>query len=133
VCTWCNRCMLRDEVAATLAEMKWLGPADRAMRALALKLAEEIDSARARAEEFGELDGSFGPDEDEFHRLKRLEAWCDVAKMVGMLGPRLRDVLKDLGGTPATRKGIGGTDPDAGRASRVTGLRSLNLVSGGQQ
>lgn len=128
--------MLREEVERTLAEMKWLGPADRAMRALALKLAEEIDSARARAEEFGDLDGSFGPDEDEFHRLKRLEAWCDVAKMVGLLAPKLRDVLKDLGGTPATRKELGNTDPDAGRSSRVTGLKGLGdlmLVPGGQR
>lgn len=125
--------MLREEVERTLAEMKWLGPADRAMKALALKLAEEIDSARARAEVFGELDGSFGPDEDEFHRLKRLEAWCDVAKMVGLLAPKLRDVLKDLGGTPATRKEFGGTDPDAGRASRVTGLRGLSIVSDSAQ
>jgi hypothetical protein len=118
--------MLRDQVEAALAEMNWLGPTDDALRAVALKLAEEIDSARARADEFKSLDGAFEHGDPAFDRLRRLEAWCDVAKTVGMLGPRLRDVLKDLGGAPAQRKEmeIPG-DEVTGRASRLTGLRSF--------
>ena len=118
--------MLRDQVEATLAEMKWLGPTDDALRALALKLAEEIDSARARAEAFGALDGAFDRGDPAFERLRRLEAWCDVANTVGMLGPRLRDVLKDLVGAPAQRKELEvAGDEVTGRASRLTGLRSF--------
>jgi hypothetical protein len=119
--------MLRDQVEATLAEMNWLGPTDDALRALALKLAEEIDSARARADEFGSLDGAFEHGDSAFDRLRRLEAWCDVAKTVGMLGPRLRDVLKDLGGAPAQRKELEiPEDGVTGVASRLAGLRALN-------
>lgn len=119
--------MLRDEVETTLGQMRWLGPTDAAMRALALKLAEEIDSARARAEEFSALEEMFGPEDDLFLRLRRLEAWCDVAKTVGMLGPRLRDVLKDLGGAPAQRKDFDvPNDGVTGVASRLAGLRAFD-------
>lgn len=122
--------MLRDEVERTLAGMSWLGETDAGLRALALKLAEEIDSARARAEEFGQLDGTFERRDPDFDRLKRLEAWCDVAKTVSMLGPRLQSVLKDLGGAPAQRQLFETVDDEVtGRASRLAGLRALN---GGQ-
>lgn len=118
--------MLRDEVERTLAGMSWLGPTDAAMRALALKLAEEIDTARLRAEEFGALDGAFERRDPDFDRLRRLEAWCDVAKTVGMLGPRLQSVLKDLGGAPGQRKDFEVPDDGvSGVASRLAGLRGL--------
>lgn len=124
--------MLRDEVEKTLAAMTWLKPADAAMQALALHLAGQIDTARARAEEFGELDGTFERDEPGYDRLRRLEAWCDVAKAVGLLGPKLRDVLKDLGGTPGSRLNFEGADPDEGIAGRVSTLRGGLLMIEGQ-
>lgn len=118
---------LRSEVESSLAEMTWLGPADNALKALALKLAEEIDSARARADEFGRLESRFSTDDDEFYRLRRLEAWCDVAKTVAMLGPRLREVLVLAGGAPGARKDFAPVDPDAGKSGRVHTLKLLRL------
>lgn len=125
---------LTSAVRQTLGEMKWLTPADGAMRALALKLAGEIDSAQARADEFGKLDSQYDPEDDAFYRLRRLEAWCDLAKTVGLLGPRLRDVLRDLGGAPGARAGL---DTSQGKtvgklAGMLENAERFKLIRGGE-
>lgn len=124
---------LTNAVDETLGQMAWLTPADKAMRELALHLAGEIDTARARAEEFGQLNGTFEPESDAYIRLQKLEAWCDLAKTVGMLGPRLRDVLRDLGGAPNARAGLD-TAPEKSAGKLATMLANadrLKLVQGG--
>lgn len=123
---------LTDAVRETLGQMAWLTPADKAMRELALHLAGEIDTARRRAEEFAQLDGAFESESDAEYRLRRLESWCDLAKTVGMLGPRLRDVLKDLGGAPNARSGLdtAGQKTAGKLATMLANREHLKLIEG---
>jgi hypothetical protein len=44
---------------------------------------------------------------------------CDVAKLVGWLGPQLQGVLRDLGGTPAARKAMQHDKPIGGRLAQI--------------
>lgn len=110
---------LRDAVKAALSAMDWLGPSDDALKALALRIAEEIEKAIDRAEEFGELRREFAGDVGAYKRLQKLEATCDVTKTVGWLGPQLQGVLRDLGGTPAARKAMRPDKPIGGRLAQL--------------
>lgn len=127
---------LREIVDEALSAMPWLTPADDALRALALRLAVEIDTARARAAEFGLVDGLIvrDTDEDLYFRVRRLEAWCDLAKAVGLLGPRLRDVLRDLGGAPGSRQGLNtGAGKTAGKLATLrANSERFELIRGGE-
>lgn len=110
---------LRDAVKAAIEEMTWLTPADKAMKALALRQAEEIEKALDRAEELAQLRRDLAGDDSAYKRLQKLEAMCEVTKTVGWLGPQLQGVLRDLGGAPTARKGMNADKPVGGRLAQL--------------
>jgi hypothetical protein len=110
---------LRDAVKAAVDKMDWLADSDQAMKALALRQAEEIEKAIDRAEQLDELRRDLSDDMGALKRLRALEAMCDVTKTVGWLGPQLQGVLRDLGGTPAARKAMKGDRPIGGRLAQL--------------
>jgi hypothetical protein len=110
---------LRDAVRAAVDAMDWLKPSDGAMRALALRQAEEIEKALDRAEELADLRRDLAGDENTYKRLQKLEAMCDVTKTVGWLGPQLQGVLRDLGGAPAARAAMKPDKPVGGRLAQL--------------
>jgi len=110
---------LRDAVKAAIDGMTWLSSSDRALAALALRQAEEIEKAVERAEEFEDLRREFAGDMAAYKRLQKLEAMCEVTKTVGWLGPQLQGVLRDLGGTPAARKAMKDDQPVGGRLAQL--------------
>ncbi len=111
---------LRDSVRAALAAMTWLGPSDEALKALALNYAEQIETAADRAAELADIQRDAAGSLDVYRRLQKLEAMCDVAKLVGWQGPLLQGVLRDLGGTPATRQALSkATKPVGGRLAQL--------------
>lgn len=110
---------LRDAVKAAIGQMAWLTPADEAMKALALRQAEEIEKALDRAEELTQLRRDLAGDESAYKRLQKLEAMCDVTKTVGWLGPQLQGVLRDLGGAPGARKAMTKDKPVGGRLAQL--------------
>ena len=110
---------LRDAVKAALGQMSWLTPADEAMKALALRQAEEIEKAIDRANELDDLRRDLAGDESAYKRLKALESMCEVTKTVGWLGPQLQGVLRDLGGSPTARKGMKADKPVGGRLAQL--------------
>jgi hypothetical protein len=110
---------LRDAVAAALATMDWLTPADDALKALALRQATELEEAIDRAAVLRDLRRDLADDDSALRRLKVLEAMCDVTKTVGWLGPQLQGVLRDLGGAPAARKAMQADKPVGGRLAAL--------------
>lgn len=110
---------LRDAVKTALDGMDWLTASDGALRALALRQAEEIEKAIDRAEVLDDLRRDAAGDESIYKRLAKLEAMCDVTKTVGWLGPQLQGVLRDLGGTPAARKAMKADKPIGGRLAAL--------------
>jgi hypothetical protein len=110
---------LRDAVRDAVTAMDWLTNADGAMKALALRQAEEIEKAIDRMAELDDLQRQAGGDLDVHKRLKKLEAQCDVTKTVGWLGPQLQGVLRDLGGAPAARKALKADKPIGGRLAHL--------------
>ncbi|WP_433249146.1 terminase small subunit [Streptosporangium sp. CA-135522] len=90
--------------------MDWLTDSDQAMKALALRQAEEIEKVIDRAEELAKLRREPVGDEGALRRLRALESMCEVIRIVGRPGPQFQGVLRDLGGTPAVRKAMKG-DP----------------------
>lgn len=110
---------LRDAVADALAGMTWLTASDDALKALALRQAEEIEKVLDRAREFEAVMEEFSGDRSMYKRLQKLEAMCDVTKTVGWLGPQLQGVLRDLGGTPAARKAMAADQPVGGRLAQI--------------
>ena len=115
---------LRTAVRDALAKMPWLGPSDEAMKALALRQAEEIEKAVDRAAEFADLRRELAGDPLVYKRLQKLEAMCDLTKTVGWLGPQLQGVLRDLGGTPAVRKAMQPDKPIGGRLAELRAAAS---------
>jgi len=99
--------------------MDWLKPSDQAMRALALRQAEEIEKALDRAEELADACRDLAGDLGAYKRLQKLEAMCDVTKTVGWLGPQLQGVLRDLGGAPASRAALKPDKPIGGRLAQL--------------
>lgn len=110
---------LRDSVRDSLSKMDWLADSDDAMKALVLRLAGEIEGALDRAREFADLQVEFADDPGSYKRLQRLEAMCNVTKIVGWLGPQLQGMLRDLGGTPAARLAMKADKPVGGRLARL--------------
>lgn len=110
---------LRDAVKSAVDKMTWLGPSDEAMKTLALRQAEMIETAIDRAEELAALYAEAGGDKDIHKRLDKLASMCDVAKLVGWLGPQLQGVLRDLGGTPGARKAMSADKPVGGRLATI--------------
>lgn len=110
---------LRDAVKAAVDAMDWLKPTDRAMAALALRQAEEIEKAIDRAEELTQLRRDLSDDDSALKRLRALESMCEVTKTVGWLGPQLQGVLRDLGGAPAARAALKADKPIGGRLAQL--------------
>jgi hypothetical protein len=110
---------LREAVADAVKGMAWLRPSDAAITALALRYADEIEQVAARAELLRELQAEVGGDRDLFKRLQKLEAMCEVTKTVGWLGQQLQGVLRDLGGTPASRQAMQQDKPIGGRLAQL--------------
>jgi hypothetical protein len=110
---------LRDAVEAAVKAMDWLKPTDQAMKALALRQAEEIEKAIDRAEELSALRRDLSGDDSALKRLKALEAMCEVTKTIGWLGPQLQGVLRDLGGAPAARAAMKQDKPIGGRLAQL--------------
>ncbi|MER7063916.1 terminase small subunit [Streptomyces albidoflavus] len=110
---------LRDAVKAAVDAMDWLTDSDQALKALALRQAEEIEKVIERADQLSDLRRDLSDDMSALKRLKALEAMCDVTKTVGWLGPQLQGVLRDLGGTPAARKAMKGDKPIGGRLAQL--------------
>lgn len=94
---------LRDALKDALAKMDWLTPTDNALRALALRQAEEIEKSTDRVAELQRLLDDVDGDVDLYRRAQKLAASCDVVKTLATLGPQLQATLRDLGGTPAAR------------------------------
>lgn len=117
---------LRDSVKAAISKMTWLGPTDEGMKALALRQAEEIEKAVDRAEEFDALKREFGDDIGAYKRLQKLEAMCDLTKVVGWLGVQLQGVLRDLGGTPGARAAMSTDKPIGGRLAQIRADAAAN-------
>lgn len=109
---------LRDAVKTAINDMPWLTPADAAAVALAHKLAEGIETAVERAEQYNALRHDIDS-QLVMKRLEKLEAQCDVAKAVGYLGQQLQMVLRDLYGTPASRKDMKHDKPVGGRLAQL--------------
>jgi hypothetical protein len=110
---------LRDCVKSSVDAMTWLQESDDAIKALALRLADEIEGAIDRAEEFTALRRELIEDPSAYKRLMKLEAMCDATKSVGWLGPQLQGVLRDLGGTPASRAAMKADKPIGGRLAQL--------------
>ena len=110
---------LREAVAATLKQMTWRTPADEGMSALALWMAEEIETAAERAEQHAALLREAADDPGLYGRLKALEAACNVTKTVGLIGPQLQAVLRDLGGAPVARKALTADKKVGGRLAQL--------------
>jgi hypothetical protein len=110
---------LRDAVRTAVEAMDWLKNTDAAMKALALRQAEEIEKSVDRAAELAELRRELAADDSALKRLRLLEVQCDLTKTVGWLGPQLQGVLRDLGGTPAARKAMRPDQPIGGRLAEL--------------
>jgi hypothetical protein len=99
--------------------MTWLKPSDEALKALALRQAQEIEKAIDRADELTAILRDAGGNPDIYKRVEKLQAMCDVTKVVGWLGPQLQGVLRDLGGTPKGRKDLGEGKQVGGRLAKL--------------
>ncbi len=115
---------LREAVKGSIGQMTWCTPADKAMQALAQRLAQEIETAIDRAEELAELQREAAGDLDVYKRLRALEAMCSVTKTVGWLGPQLQGVLRDLGAAPGARKALSNDKPVGGRLAQLRAAAS---------
>jgi hypothetical protein len=94
---------LRDALKTAVDAMDWLTPTDDALKALALRQAEEIEKSTDRVAELQQLLDDVNGDVDAYRRAQKLAASCDVVKTLATLGPQLQATLRDLGGTPAAR------------------------------
>lgn len=110
---------LRDSVDATVKAMTWLTPADQALADLARKLAEQIEQAQERADLLKQAYADAAGDPGMYKRLQRLEAMCDLAKVVQSCSQPLLLALRDLGGTPAARKTMAVEKPMGGRLAAL--------------
>lgn len=126
---------LRDEVEDAITYMTgdlgWLKPADQGLVALARKYADEIERTVDRAEELEALWESRGADRSYWARLQKLEAHCDVVRVIGWLGPQLQGVLKELGGSMLSRRAMEKTQPIGGRLDELK--RGLPNKRGAEQ
>lgn len=109
---------LRVAVKTAVNDMPWLTAADAAAVALAHRLAEGIETAVERAEQYDSLRHDIDS-QLVMKRLEKLEAQCDVAKAVGYLGQQLQTVLRDLYGTPVSRKDMKKPEQVGGRLAQL--------------
>lgn len=122
---------LRDAVDEAIAAMPWAEGTDAAMVALAKRMAAEIEGVVERAAELSAIYAETGGSADAFKRLQKLEAMCDATKTVGWLGPQLQGVLKELGGSPQSRKAMQTSSPVGGALASIrAGLPGSSAGSG---
>jgi len=112
---------LRASVDAAIAGMTWLTPSDLALADLARTIADQIDGAQERADLLQMAYADAGRDEGMYKRLQRLEALCDVQRVVAANSQPLLLALRDLGGTPAARKVLDAAGKTGGK---LAGLRA---------
>ena len=110
---------LRASVDAAIAGMDWLTSTDQALADVARAIADQIETAVVRAEEYVALQAEVAGDIGLMKRLQKLEAHCDVAKTVGWQAPILQGVLRDLGGAPKARKEMSAESPTGGRLAAL--------------
>lgn len=110
---------LRSSVRAAVAAMDWLKPSDRGLADLAIRMADEIETTVERAAELRAVRKESGGDPSLYRRLQLLEAMCNQAQVVGLIGPQLQSVLKDLGGNPAAREALKVDRPIGGRLAQL--------------
>lgn len=123
---------LRDAVDEAVGAMPWAQGTDGAMVALAKRLAAEIEQVSERATELAELYAATAGDGSTFKRLQKLEAMCEATKVVGWLGPQLQGVLKELGGSPQSRKAMQTTSPVGGALAAIRAGLPGTAGSGGR-
>lgn len=105
---------LEDAVRMALGDMsQWAHGADRANAQLALMMARQIDGAEQRHQEYAALSG------DDKIALSHVAKWCEAAATLDLLGPKLHAILRDLGATPAGRKGISMGEQKSGRLAAL--------------
>ena len=78
-------------------------------------MARQIDAAEKRHREHAALPA------DERESLQHLAKWCEAAATLDLLGPKLHAILRDLGATPAGRKGITVGEQKRGRLAQLRG------------
>jgi hypothetical protein len=110
---------LREAVADALAAMTWLKPTDDAIKALALHFAAAIADSVDMAEEYEVLRRELIDDTSAYKRLKALEDKCNATKNIGWLGPLLQGALKEMAGTPASRKAMKSDQPIGGSLGSI--------------
>lgn len=110
---------LSGAIRAAVADMEWLTLTDRALTALAIRQATEIETAVEQAAELRALAQDLTGDDNALKRLVALEAAYNAAKVVSQLGPQLQAVLKDLGGTPAARRALQENKQVGGRLAHL--------------
>ena len=110
---------LRIAVKAAIDKMDWLTASDEALKTLALRQADEIEGALDRAEEAAAIASSATGKHDVYARLRKLEAMCEATRVVGLIGPQLQGVLRDLGGTPAARAAMRKDKPVGSRLAQL--------------
>src|SRR5215218_4907934 len=83
-------------------------------------LRDGLDQALVELDQLWRLVHDMGDERDVFRkRLERLEAKCEVAKMLGWFGPQLQGVLRDLGGASVARKAMEKKNPIGGRLGAI--------------
>lgn len=110
---------LRESVKAAIDAMTWLDASDNALIAVALRQAEEIETAIDRAQMLSDLYEEAVGDSAMYKKLQLLEAKCEVAKVVGLIGPQLTVTLRELGGSPGSRKLLKGDKPVGSRLAQL--------------
>jgi len=88
---------MEASVDAAIAQMTWLKPSDYAMVTLALKYAQQMDSA------------------------------VDDARAVGYLGQQLHAVLRSLGGSPAERRALNIESAPNGKLGELRAARARKV------
>jgi hypothetical protein len=103
---------LLDVVDSVVDQMTWLKSTDAGMVELARRYAKVIDDAVSISEDFADVSAKLWDlaietdSKSLLARLKAVEKAIDVGKTVGWIGPLMANVLRDIGGSPAERKGL---------------------------
>lgn len=111
--------LLLPAVMETIGKLE-LDDADAGAVRLAQRYAATIDEARRLAAALDRMPYS----EDTFKAVAALKAKVDAQTVLDTLGPKLLDVLQQLGATPKARAQLKGGGAQRGQTSRLAALRS---------
>ena len=114
------RSSLTAATRSSIRQMTWLEPTDDAAVALAVRYAETLDRAAAGARA-AEIPAD--ADADAAARIRELEAQVEAVKVLGWLGPHVTNILRDLGGTPASRAKLSTGSKVGGKLAELRGRR----------